>query len=66
MEPESSLPYSQVPATCPYLEPTPSIPQNPLPLPEVYIVNTNFNSKHFININSSNIRFDLFIIRLTY
>jgi hypothetical protein len=26
MEPEGSLPYSQVPATCPYPEPTPSIP----------------------------------------
>jgi hypothetical protein len=24
MEPEGSLPYSQVPATCPYPEPTPS------------------------------------------
>ena len=34
MEPESSLPYSQAPATCPYPEPTPSIPHNPLPLPE--------------------------------
>ena len=32
MEPESSLPYSQVPATCPYPEPTPSI-LHPLPLP---------------------------------
>jgi len=31
---EFSLPYSQVPATCPYPEPTPSSPQNPLPLPE--------------------------------
>jgi hypothetical protein len=34
MEPESSLPYSQVPGTCPYPEPTPSSPYNPLPLPE--------------------------------
>ena len=34
MEPESSLPYSQMPATCPYPEPTPSSPQNTLPLPE--------------------------------
>jgi hypothetical protein len=34
MEPESSLPYSQVPATCPYPEPAPSITHNPLPLPE--------------------------------
>ena len=29
MEPESSLPYSQVPATSPYPEPTPSSPHNP-------------------------------------
>src|SRR5215469_1961435 len=34
MEPESSLPHSQVPAICPYSEPTPSSPHNPLPLPE--------------------------------
>jgi hypothetical protein len=34
MEPDSSLPHSQVPATCPYPEPTPSSPHNPLPLPE--------------------------------
>jgi hypothetical protein len=34
MEPEGSLPYSQVPATCPYLEPTPSSPHDPLQLPE--------------------------------
>ena len=34
MEPESSLSYSQVPATSPYPEPTPSSPHNPLPLPE--------------------------------
>jgi hypothetical protein len=30
MEPESYLPYSQVPATCPYTKPTVSSPQNPL------------------------------------
>jgi hypothetical protein len=34
MEPERSLPYSQVPATCPYPEPTPSSPHHPLQLPE--------------------------------
>ena len=33
MEPESSLPYSQVPAICPYPEPTPSSLHR-LPLPE--------------------------------
>ena len=33
MEPEGSLPYSQLPATCPYPEPTPSS-LHPLPLPE--------------------------------
>jgi hypothetical protein len=34
MEPEGSLPYSQVPATCPYPEPTPSSPHIPIQLPE--------------------------------
>jgi hypothetical protein len=34
MEPGSSLPYSQVFATCPYPEPAPSSPHSPLPLPE--------------------------------
>jgi hypothetical protein len=34
MEPKGSLPYSQVPATCTYPEPTPSSPHNPLQLPE--------------------------------
>ena len=33
-EPESSSPYSQVPAKRPYPEPTPSSPHNPLTLPE--------------------------------
>jgi hypothetical protein len=34
MEPESSLPYSQVPATRPYPEPAPPSPHDPLQLPE--------------------------------
>jgi hypothetical protein len=34
MEPESSLPYPQAPATCPYSEPAPSSLHNPFPLPE--------------------------------
>jgi hypothetical protein len=34
MEPESSLPYLQVPATCPYPERAPPSPHNPLPHPE--------------------------------
>jgi hypothetical protein len=34
MEPEGPLPYSQVPATHPYPEPTPSSPHDPLQLPE--------------------------------
>jgi len=34
LEPEGSSPYSQVPVTCPYPEPTPSSPHNPLLLPE--------------------------------
>ena len=36
MEPESSSPYSQVPAICPYPEPTPSS-LHPLPLPEDHV-----------------------------
>jgi hypothetical protein len=31
MKPESSLPYSQLPATRPYPEPTPSSPHDQLP-----------------------------------
>jgi len=34
MEPESSLPYSQVPATCPYPEPVRSSPHPHTPHPE--------------------------------
>jgi len=34
MEPESPSPYSQVPATCPYPEPTPSSHHDSLQLPE--------------------------------
>ena len=34
LEPEGSSPYLQAPATCPYPEPTPSSPHNPLTLPE--------------------------------
>jgi len=34
MEPEGSLPQSQVPAICPYLEPARSSPLPYIPLPE--------------------------------
>ena len=34
MEPESLSPCPQVPATCPYPEPTPYSPYDPLQLPE--------------------------------
>jgi len=34
MELESPSPYPQMPATCPYPEPTPSSPHDPLQLPE--------------------------------
>jgi hypothetical protein len=34
MEPESSLPHSQAPATCPYPEPAQSSPNTPIPSPE--------------------------------
>jgi hypothetical protein len=42
MEPEGSLPYSQVPATHPYPEPTPSSPHDPLQLPIGTIKRTIF------------------------
>ena len=35
MEPVGSSPNPQAPATCPYPEPTPYSPHNPLPLPQV-------------------------------
>ena len=38
MEPESSFPYSQAPATCPCPEPTPSSLHNPFPLPEDVLI----------------------------
>jgi hypothetical protein len=34
MEPEGSLPHSQVPATFPYPEPARSVPHPHIPLPE--------------------------------
>jgi len=34
MKPEVSLPYSQVPATCPYPEPARSSPYPQIPIPE--------------------------------
>ena len=34
LEPECSLPYSQMPATSPYPEPTPTSLHSSLPLPE--------------------------------
>jgi hypothetical protein len=37
MEPEVSLPYSQVSATYPYPEPTPSSPHHPFQLPEDHL-----------------------------
>jgi hypothetical protein len=37
MEPESPSLYPQLPAICPYHEPTPSSPPNPLQLPEFQV-----------------------------
>ena len=37
MEPYSSLPLSQVPATCPYPEPTPSSPHNPFHFLKIHL-----------------------------
>jgi hypothetical protein len=38
MELESSSPYPQVPATCPYPEPAPASPHDPLQFPEDHIL----------------------------
>ena len=49
MEPESPSPYPQVPATCPYPEPTPSSPHDPLQFPEDpsdLFVSTNIKSQY--------------------
>jgi len=40
MEPERSLPHSQVPATCPYPEPARSSPYPHIPLPEDHFPRT--------------------------
>jgi hypothetical protein len=42
MEPEGSLPHSQVPATCPYPEPAESSPYSHIPLPEDSVADMNF------------------------
>jgi len=38
MEPEGSLPHSQVPTTCPYPEPARSSPYSYIPLPEFVLI----------------------------
>ena len=38
MEPEGSLPHSQVPATCPYPKPDRSSPCLHIPLPEDHVL----------------------------
>ena len=50
MEPESSSPYLQVPATYPFPEPTPSSPHDPLQLLEdpSYTVITLFNAGNIL------------------
>ena len=40
MEPESSLPHSQVPTTCPYYKPARSSPYPHIPLPEDPYIHT--------------------------
>jgi hypothetical protein len=54
MEPESSLPYPQVPATYPYPEPAPSSPHNPLPLPESLLILSSHQSDIYIRWNIKN------------
>ena len=50
IEPESSLPHSQVPATCPYPEPAQSSPYPQILLPEdpLIFVHSRINSMHEI------------------
>jgi hypothetical protein len=48
MEPKNSLPYSQVPATCPYPEPTPSSPHNPIPLPVKISITVDTGLLHWL------------------
>jgi hypothetical protein len=69
MELESSLPYSQVPATCAYPESAPSSPNNPLPLPEdpstmviIYILIQELDNSDLIQVPRSNPDPDVFRI----
>ena len=52
-QPESSLPYSQAPATFPYPEPTPSNPHNPFsnvhPSPNLFTVTLQTMSLLYIS-----------------
>ena len=54
MEPEGSLPHSQVPATCPYPEPHRSSPCPRIPLPELHfniiLPSTPGSSKWYISL----------------
>ena len=48
MEPEGSLPYSQVPASCPYPEPTPSS------LHPLHFLKIHLNMSSHLHIHRSN------------
>jgi hypothetical protein len=50
MEPESSSPYPQVPANCPYPEPTPSSPHDPLQLPEDLRLQSQLGAEDWVSI----------------
>jgi hypothetical protein len=47
MEPESSLPYSQVSATSPYPKPTLSSPHNPSHLQKIYVAKSEVPPQHY-------------------
>jgi hypothetical protein len=60
MEPEGSLPYSQVPATRPYPDPTPSSPHEPQ---NIHIMRRKFVSPKIVPFMRSSSGAELPLIR---
>ena len=59
MEPEGSLLHSQVPATCPYPEPTQSSPYSNIPLPEDLLLHKQTENDRWVvfTYNSREVKF---------